>query len=102
MITIDLTKTSTTELAPFVAALELGNKRLADPIVTQLISSLNAVLCDGEHYLLLRDPDDLDSFFGCGDGRGAKDTMVEDGRLCRLYALPQAECPNCREDDDPY
>lgn len=84
-----------------VAALDLGNKRLNSSAVSVVRDIfMQALKADKTHYLFLRDPDDLASFFGCGSARGAADTMVEDGRTCRLYSIPKDECTNCREEDD--
>lgn len=87
-------------IAEIVAALNLGNKRLGSTAVNVLRDSfLRALRSDREHYLYLRDPDDLGSFFGCGSAQGGADTMTEDGKICRLYSIPEEECPNCKEDE---
>jgi hypothetical protein len=87
--------------AEVVAALELGNAKLESAAVNVVLEPLHAALeADQEHYLFLAEPDDLSSFFGCGTASGAVEAMVEDKATCRLYSIPKAECPNCKEDEE--
>lgn len=86
--------------AEILAALTLANKRLASTPVAEAIKMFAKGLRDHpKHYLYLRDPEDLGSFFGCGTAEGGADTMAEDGRTLRLYECPREGCPNCSEEE---
>lgn len=91
------------QLAELRAALDLGNERLESTFVREVARQIENILnLDTTHYLFLREPDDLASFFGfgCGTALGAANAMVEDGSICRLYSIPKNECPNCNDSDD--
>ena len=61
-------------LAELLAAISLGNDRLGSTSVRELAAVLTTHLGgDQEHYLYLRDADDLASFFGCGIASGGTD-----------------------------
>lgn len=104
-LTIPLGTWDIQALAEATAALELGNLELQSTAARRLRAIFEQALKQNkEHFLFLRDSDDLGSFFGCGPARGAVDTMVEDGQVCRLYAIPKNECSSCKEEEeqDPY